>query len=168
VRQFVNTCDLEARTDKLSTPPALARWLRDASLIGTTIDADEADLRRALEVREALREVMAANHSDTSLPPEAVSALNSAAERADLGLELTSNAGWIARPRAGGLDEALGALLAIVVQAAGDGTWQRLKVCANDACRWAFYDHSRARTGRWCSMQLCGNRAKQQAWRARH
>jgi len=59
-------------------------------------------------------------------------------------------------------------VLAIVTAAMTDGTWRRLKICANDRCQWAFYDESRARTGKWCSMQICGNRAKQQAWRTRH
>ncbi|WP_221891064.1 CGNR zinc finger domain-containing protein [Microbispora sp. KK1-11] len=49
--------------------------------------------------------------------------------------------------------------------ALADGTWARLKVCVNDDCQWAFYDNSRSRTGRWCSMRLCGNRAKQARWR---
>ena len=47
------------------------------------------------------------------------------------------------------------------------GTWPRLKVCANDTCRWAFYDASRNRTGAWCSMAECGNRAKAQRFRSR-
>jgi predicted RNA-binding Zn ribbon-like protein len=46
-------------------------------------------------------------------------------------------------------------------------TWRRLKVCASDRCRRAFYDRSRARSGKWCSMRACGNRAKQRAWRGR-
>jgi predicted RNA-binding Zn ribbon-like protein len=48
------------------------------------------------------------------------------------------------------------------------GTWHRLKICSSDDCRWAFYDHSRSGTGRWCSMKLCGNRAKQESWRSRN
>lgn len=164
----MNTCDLEAGTETLSAPEDLARWLRDASLSRTAADADEDALRRAIELREALRDAMAANHSGTPVPSEAVGTINAVAERARLGLALTADATWTARPGASGVDAALGALLALVVQAASDGTWQRLKVCANDGCRWAFYDHSRARTGKWCSMQLCGNRAKQQAWRERH
>jgi len=167
VRQFVNTCDLEAVTEKLSTPEALAAWLHDASLTPVAVNASEDDLRHALELREALREAMAANHSGTSVAPEAVATVNATADRAGLGLTLTADAAWTTQARASGVDGALGALLALVAEAAGNGTWRRLKICANDACRWAFYDHSRAQTGKWCSMQLCGNRAKQQAWRER-
>jgi predicted RNA-binding Zn ribbon-like protein len=43
-------------------------------------------------------------------------------------------------------------MLAIVVHAMADGTWSRLKSCTTDACRWAFYDRSRARSGEWWSM----------------
>lgn len=38
--------------------------------------------------------------------------------------------------------------------------WSRVKVCARDTGRWAFYDASRNRSGTWCSMQVCGNREK--------
>jgi predicted RNA-binding Zn ribbon-like protein len=167
VRQFVNTVDLETSKDALQTPQALARWLREASLTDAAPQAVESDLRRALDLREALREAMAANHAGTPVPPDAAETINAAADRARLGLALAADSTWAAQPRAGGVDGALGALLAVVVQATADGSWRRLKVCANDACRWAFYDHSRARTGKWCSMQLCGNRAKQNAWRER-
>ena len=68
---------------------------------------------------------------------------------------------------ADGVDGALGRLLAIVAAAQADGTWERLKACPWDTCRWAFYDHSRNRSGVWCSMAVCGNRAKVQAFRAR-
>jgi predicted RNA-binding Zn ribbon-like protein len=48
-----------------------------------------------------------------------------------------------------------------------DGTWDRLKACAADDCHWAFYDHTRNRSGRWCSMAVCGNRAKVERFRER-
>ncbi len=168
VRKFVNTYDVEAGADALATSEALAGWLYDAALTQEAVDASEDDLHRAVELREALRAAMAANHAGTGIPPDALAAINSAADRARLQLTLTADGGWVASARAGGVDEALGAVLAIVARAAGDGSWPRLKVCSNDVCRWAFYDHSRARTGKWCSMQICGNRAKQHAWRERH
>jgi predicted RNA-binding Zn ribbon-like protein len=45
------------------------------------------------------------------------------------------------------------------------GTFGRLKSC--DHCRWVFYDTSKNRTGRWCSMQACGGREKAKAYRRR-
>ena len=42
-----------------------------------------------------------------------------------------------------------------------------LKLCADETCRSVFYDRSKNRSGRWCSMSTCGNRAKVRAWRER-
>ena len=47
-----------------------------------------------------------------------------------------------------------------------DGTWRRLKACREDTCQWAFYDRSKNRSGTWCSMAVCGNRAKARAYRS--
>jgi len=55
-------------------------------------------------------------------------------------------------------------LLAPVLWSAGDllagQRRQRLRMCANDKCRWLFIDDSKSGTRRWCSMSSCGNRAK--------
>ncbi|MFC4899345.1 CGNR zinc finger domain-containing protein [Streptosporangium amethystogenes subsp. fukuiense] len=56
------------------------------------------------------------------------------------------------------MDAVVGRVVGATAAALADGTWARLKACANDGCRWAFHDHSRSRTGRWCSMRLRGNR----------
>ena len=168
VRSMVNTWDLEAGSDALSTPGDLDRWLHQESLLPTGRASRQSDLERAIALREALRTALAANHAGAPVPADALAVLNDIAGRADIGLELTPGSGWIARPRADGIDAAFGALLVIVADAMADDTWPRLKICVNDTCRWAFYDHSRARSGKWCSMQVCGNRAKQQSWRSRH
>lgn len=36
----------------------------------------------------------------------------------------------------------------------------RVGQCADDRCGWLFFDTSRNRSRRWCSMEDCGNRAK--------
>ena len=55
-------------------------------------------------------------------------------------------------------------LLAPILWSTGDllagGRLQRLRLCANDKCRWLFVDDSKSGTRRWCSMSSCGNRAK--------
>ena len=48
-----------------------------------------------------------------------------------------------------------------------DGSWARLKACANDECQWAFYDRSRNHGGTWCEMSACGNKLKNREFRAR-
>lgn len=167
VRRFVNTLDVETGTDTLTTGDELAAWLSEAGLAVGDHRPDDPDVGRAVAVREALRAALAANHDAGPIPEQALATLNDAASRAGLTLTLTSAGEWVARPSATGVDGALGALLALVDSAMREQTWSRLKVCVNDACRWAFYDHSRARSGKWCSMKICGNRAKQQAWRSR-
>ena len=57
--------------------------------------------------------------------------------------------------------------MAIVAAAVEQGTWARLKACHRDPCFWAFYDHSKNRSGRWCRMEDCGNIEKARAFRER-
>jgi predicted RNA-binding Zn ribbon-like protein len=42
-----------------------------------------------------------------------------------------------------------------------------VKACEGPACTLLFADHTRGRARRWCSMAICGNRAKQAAHRYR-
>jgi predicted RNA-binding Zn ribbon-like protein len=42
-----------------------------------------------------------------------------------------------------------------------------VKACAGHGCTLVFADHTRRRARRWCSMAICGNRAKQAAHRSR-
>lgn len=55
-------------------------------------------------------------------------------------------------------------LLASVLWSAGDlltgPQLQRVRQCANDKCLWLFLDTSKSGNRRWCSMSMCGNRAK--------
>jgi predicted RNA-binding Zn ribbon-like protein len=54
-----------------------------------------------------------------------------------------------------------------VAASAEQGTWERLKACPRDCCLWAFYDTSKNRSKRWCSMESCGNVEKARAFRYR-
>jgi predicted RNA-binding Zn ribbon-like protein len=42
-----------------------------------------------------------------------------------------------------------------------------IKACEGQGCTLMFADHTRRRARRWCSMAVCGNRAKQAAHRQR-
>jgi len=61
----------------------------------------------------------------------------------------------------------IAALLATVLEEHRAGRLQRLKACANPDCQWVYYDASRNRSGRWCSMGECGDVMKARAYRAR-
>jgi predicted RNA-binding Zn ribbon-like protein len=55
---------------------------------------------------------------------------------------------------------------AAILDAVAAGTWPRLKSCAAHRCQWVYYDHSPAGRGRWCTMSICGSRAKMRAYRS--
>jgi predicted RNA-binding Zn ribbon-like protein len=99
---------------------------------------------------------------------ESAVTLSQAAERARFAVRFDPEGSVRLEPGAGGIDGALGRLVAIVAAAMVDGTWSRLKACQADRCGWAFYDHARNRSRRWCSMAVCGNRTKARSYRRRH
>jgi predicted RNA-binding Zn ribbon-like protein len=129
-----------------------------------TFEAQDA-LRRARASRETLRALAWANAArETDLA--AIDALN--ADFAHLGLHPMllpdGTITWEAAVRSyGGFEVVLGA----VASAIAAGAWKRLKRCANPACGWVFYDHSRNQSGTWCTMSICGNRAKKHSFRTR-
>jgi predicted RNA-binding Zn ribbon-like protein len=167
VRAFVNSVDLEDGKEQLDSPEALGTWLTERELLDDGAPTDD-DLARAIELREALRELLLAHHGDDhEADPAAIETVEAAARRARLEVRFADAALARVEPGRTGVDGALGRLLAIVAAAQADGTWSRLKACPWDSCRWAFYDHSRNRSGVWCNMAVCGNRAKAQAFRAR-
>ncbi len=61
----------------------------------------------------------------------------------------------------------LGKIAASLAELLALHNWRRVKVCANDDCRWVFYDETRGNTRRWCSDLTCGNRDKVRRFRAR-
>jgi predicted RNA-binding Zn ribbon-like protein len=48
-----------------------------------------------------------------------------------------------------------------------DEDFTDIKACEGHSCTLMFADHTRRRARRWCSMAICGNRAKQAAHRDR-
>jgi predicted RNA-binding Zn ribbon-like protein len=167
VRDFVNSAELEEQRDDLLDARGLVRWLALHRLAGPHARAREADAADARAVREALRELLRANNGIAVDEAAAAATLDAAAQRA--GLAVRFDAGVIRLvPRERGVRGALGSVLAAAAEAMADGSWQRLKACRSDTCRWAFVDHARNRSRQWCSMSVCGNREKARAFRERH
>jgi predicted RNA-binding Zn ribbon-like protein len=166
VRAFVDTLDLmPVVVEELGDPAQLVAWLHAHGLLAADAGATRSDLARALDLREALRALCVSN-AGGPLAADALARVQAAAERAGLGVRFGPQEAAL-EPRSGGVDGALGRLLAIVARAMADGTWERMKACGDDDCRWVFYDASRNRSGTWCSMASCGNRAKARAYRTR-
>jgi predicted RNA-binding Zn ribbon-like protein len=166
VRAFVNAVDIEDGEEHLTDPGALVDWLAQRGLIEPGARAGEDELRRAIELREALRRLLLVNNGGQA-DPQAEEVLDRAAARAGLTVRFAVGRSEL-RPGAEGVDGALGRLLAIVHAAMREGTWSRLKACPWHTCHWAFYDNTRNRSGVWCQMSVCGNRAKARAYRERH
>lgn len=167
VRVFVNTAELQHDQDELASGAALARWLCDQGLGSRGLRASRADLGRAVELREALRAILLAHGEGSPAPRTAWETLDRAACRGRLRVHFGPDGAASLEPEAAGVDGALGRLMAIVHSAIARGTWVRLKACRDTTCAWIFYDHTKNRSGSWCTMGLCGNRAKARAYRSR-
>jgi predicted RNA-binding Zn ribbon-like protein len=63
-------------------------------------------------------------------------------------------------------DWILSRIAASAAEAIVAGLQSRIRICANDECRWAFRDPTKAKTKRWCSDSTCGNRARVRRARA--
>ncbi|MFP3714047.1 CGNR zinc finger domain-containing protein [Puerhibacterium sp. TATVAM-FAB25] len=170
VRDFVNTAEPQLGTDQLVAGEA-AEVLQRLGLVATGKDVDTDDLALLVGVREGLRCVLLghAGHAeddprpDSPPPPDLDTLLRTVPLTARLGDGPVALRAVHDRPA----HHAVAAVLGDVVAAPPD-EWARLKVCARDTCRWAFYDASRNRSGRWCSMAGCGNIVKmRRAHRAR-
>jgi predicted RNA-binding Zn ribbon-like protein len=167
VQEFVNTNDLESGRDEVGSPDLLHAWLVDHGMLRGEERITAADQRRAVEVREAIRALLLANN-DGAPVDDAVEVLNRSARETHLGVRFLQDGGAQLQAGVSGAGGAIGRLLAIVFASMADGTWPRLKACRKDTCQWAFYDHSKNRSGAWCSMAVCGNRVKTRVYRQRH
>jgi predicted RNA-binding Zn ribbon-like protein len=170
VRRFVDTEDIYNGRDELEDEAAAAAWLVKEGVLtdGRPITGDSLVALR--DLRNALRALAAANARGEHPPSGAVDVFNrlSAPHAASVRLDVVHGdlVGFV-RAHDDGAGGAIAALAAAVHQAVLTGTWTRLKSCANPECRWLFYDRSRSRTARWCSMSGCGSITKSRRYRER-
>jgi len=167
VGEFVNTLDLDDDSDGLARPADLAAWLAHHGLARPDLEVGPADLRRAVELREALRAALLANNGGAPMSDAVIATLNRIGRRARLVLRFDEGGEAVLEPVSDNVDAALGRLLAIVHDAMETGQWPRLKACRSDDCLWAFYDHSKNHSRHWCSMESCGSQAKARSYRRR-
>ena len=176
MRRFVNTLDVEHDVDQLADAAGARSWIDETGLTVSGSVTGPSELASLRTLRAALREVMLAHHGDRPPSDRATEAL-AAPLRDGVAVALTPDEGLRfeaaptptssgrRRPRA---DQVIASeVMAAVAEAIAAGTWTRLKVCINDRCQWAYYDHSRNRSSRWCRMEVCGNREKARRHRDR-
>jgi predicted RNA-binding Zn ribbon-like protein len=167
VQAFVNThydltAPLEHGGEILLDPAALRTWFTARGLIDGRQHLDANDLERARTVREGLRALAFLNNGQR-LNDDALEAMHRASAGAATEIRVEPDGPRFV-PMARGIDAAIGVLLAITARAMIAGSWQRFKACPGRDCGWAFYDHSRNQSARWCSMKVCGDREKARAY----
>lgn len=165
IQAFMNTAT-SGRED-FAGPDCLREWLSDHGLLEGDSALSAADLRQAISVRDALRQLASARQDGRS-DSDAVETLNRAARSAQMSVSFGTDGRACVESLAPAVDGALGKIIAIVVDAMTDGTWDRLKICRDSGCSWAFYDRSKNHSGAWCDIAICGNVAKARTYRARH
>ena len=167
IQALVNTWNAETGRDLLGTAPEASQWLITARLLPDRFALTGVQRAALVELREATRQVLS-GHIERREDPEAASRLTMALapSRLTLAVEPVGGVRLVSADH-DPFSRVIGAVAAAIAEAATTGTWARLKCCPGRRCGWAFYDRSASSRSRWCSMQICGARAKMRAYRDR-
>jgi predicted RNA-binding Zn ribbon-like protein len=133
--------------------------------------AAEALLLKARRLGSALRKVFAAMLRKQRIAREWIDPVNEILRVTEghdelVGQDSVWKIEFVARE--GGLDWLLAAVARSGAEIIAEGPRARLRLCANPQCGLFFYDDSRTRRRRWCSMAVCGNRSKVAAFARKH
>jgi predicted RNA-binding Zn ribbon-like protein len=172
---LVNTVDWRddpaRRRDLIPTAARFAAWARHVGFPAAARGCHRPGyLDRAVALRETLASLVSAAARGRPLPASALAELTRWNQEAWRHRTLDSTrriATWQWRA---GTSEADRLLFTIALDAAEllvSAEWSRLRVCAGAGCGWFFFDRSKAGRRRWCNMEVCGNRVKVRAYRAR-
>jgi predicted RNA-binding Zn ribbon-like protein len=177
---FVNT--LNDRTtgvphERLRAYADLLEWCVRVELFGRTESrrlaalaeerpaAAESALVRARALREALFDVFDGEVRGAAPPEESLALLNEVLSEGMARRRLRSSPSckgycwsWVEAPE--GLDWMLWPIANSAAELLTSSEIDRVKECGQDDCRWLFFDESKNRSRRWCTMEDCGNRAK--------
>lgn len=164
---FVGT--LRARRDPepremLDDARALEAWFVEAGVIDEVSGVRRSQVADAVELREAIYDVVFARLQGSPLPSAPVALLNRWAVSAPVRLTLD---GDVVR-REGGAAEGLATVARNAVELIGGDDAGLLRECGRPGCTQVYVDRSRGGRREWCSMRTCGNRVKAAQFRARH
>jgi predicted RNA-binding Zn ribbon-like protein len=171
---FVNTLehDKGLSDEHLTDVPTAVLLLQDHALLHRDMvcplleryqgEDEDTLLQRIRRVRGALRELLDATVEER--PPEG-SALREVnrALRAQYLIELVPASDGVSLDHRHEGDPISGAMARLAEAVARELTQsgsKRMRICANEECRWVFRDFSPAGRRKWCDMSTCGNRAK--------
>ena len=154
--------------ERIPDQESLARWCLEARFLSVPPKISIQELASARLLREAIYRSAGAVRQSRKPPPEDIATINAWAARATLVPELTPDgrsADWKS-------ERTLFPVLATIARDAIDLLTRtapaRIKLCADPTCRALFVDESRPGKRRWCSMNLCGNRAKSRTFARRY
>lgn len=166
LQRFINTHnhDLPRDYDRLGTAAKAQTWLREKALMAPAARISVVNAEHLRDLREALRELVTVE-SGCELDTRTASSLRTAARTACLKVTLDDAGRTALEADRPGLEGAVATLFAILHEAQLNGDWPRLKGCRQ--CGYAFFDRSKNRSATWCAMSICGNRAKNRAYRQR-
>ncbi|MBI3650844.1 MAG: CGNR zinc finger domain-containing protein [Acidobacteria bacterium] len=173
---FVNTLvsDGEKPVDLLASFADFVHWLSALQVIEAAqakeflkrwSDSPESAtaFQQVVEFREVLKQLFERIVHGRTIQQKSIDAIN-ALLRLQLGYaELRRVKGGFEKRFHSSLDEPLHLILPIAEAACdliGYGDLSLIKQCENPPCVLFFYDTSKNHARRWCSMNLCGNRAK--------
>ena len=157
-----------AHTDVLAAPADLALWGVRVGVVDTNLQlqVSERELDAARELRRAIHDTFAALATAHTPEGAALESLRRHYGEAIGAAELQSAAGWTFRWQR---DEERRVRFAAAVDAIellhDPAKLARIRICPGRNCGWLFLDTSGRR--RWCSMDVCGSRAKMRRLYAR-
>ncbi|MGL4177374.1 MAG: CGNR zinc finger domain-containing protein [Dermatophilaceae bacterium] len=168
VQDLLNSLHVERGTDELGDQASATAWL-DAVGYRLPGDIARSDLKQLRALRTAVRRLVTAHApgKEGELRRAAAESLTVLAGIATYVPEVGTDGALRFRAVSDGVTAVIGRVVVAMHQSQQNGTWERLKICRNDTCAWAFYDQSRNHSGTWCAMGICGNRTKAARHRAR-
>ena len=149
---FLNTWSAELDIEDFNSPEAMEKWLRASSLWNEKKHITARTYQQIMSFRQLLRQSL--------MQPDQWLELEKLQAGLSFRIGFNDSGAPNLLPQGHGSDLVLGQLMTIIYNSMVDGSWSRFKCCGLESCGWAFYDSTRSRTRRWCSMRTCGSRYK--------
>lgn len=154
-----------APVERLPDAGRLDAWLHVNNLHLDGGGATDQDLIAAHRLREAVHRAGTAIVEGSEMPVHDLATINAAARDHVTRPELTADGLRWVTAEGHAVPASLGLIARDAIIVLGGPDRDRVKACQAPTCRGLYVDTSQARNRRWCSMAMCGNRAKKARFR---